>query len=129
MNETASVVKARRKVYSNVSGVILTIVLLVLVVVGIVVPQFYMPQQVRIYSDMNMALPMLTQAIITYSNPMVLLLAAGLLGTVLVVKEILAPPKARFWVNVVTLLLLLIWGVCYVFAISLPMWSLLQAMQ
>ena len=128
MNETDPVVAARREVYRTVSLVMLMIVLLVLVVVGAGLPLFYMPQQMAIYQDMRMALPVITQHLLSV-EPMLCLLAAGFLGTALVVKEILAPPKVRFWVNVVTLLLLLFWGGCYVYAIWLPMWSMLQAMQ
>jgi len=129
MNETDAVIAARREVYRVVSWVILAINLLLLLVVGVGVPLFYLPHQERIYRDMGRNLPMITQYIINYSNPAVCLLGTGFLGTLLVVKEILAAPKVRFWVNVVTLLLLLIWGACYFYAVSLPMWEMMRGMQ
>lgn len=129
MNESDAVVKAKRKVYCIVSLVMFTINLLLLAVVGLGLPLFYAQKRIAFYQDMGMALPILTQAIITYCSPMILLLATGFLGTVLVVKEILAAPQARFWVNVVTLLLLVFWGISYVYAVSLPSWSALRVMQ
>jgi hypothetical protein len=129
MTETDATIAARRETYRVVSWVILAINLLLLVVVGLGVPSFYLPQQLKIYRDMGRALPMITQYVINYSNPAVCLLGTGFLGTALVVKEILAAPKVRFWINVVALLLLLIWGACYFYAVSLPMWEMMRAMQ
>jgi len=129
MDETNALIAARRKVYRLVSWVILAVTLLVLAVVGLVLPLFYLPHQENIYRDMGRNLPMITQYIINYSNPAVCLLGTGFLGTALVVKEILAAPKVRFWINVVALLLLLIWGACYVCAVSLPMWDMMRVMQ
>ena len=129
MDEAEVVIAARRETYRVVSWVILAINLLVLVVVGLVLPLFYLPHQESIYRDMGTRLPIITQYIINYSNPAVCLLGTGFLGTVLVVKEILAAPKVRFWINVVALLLLLIWGACYVYAVSLPMWDMMRVMQ
>jgi type II secretory pathway component PulF len=129
MDEAEVVIAARRETYRVASWVIFAVVLLLLVVVGLGLPLFYLPRQMRIYRNMGRALPMITQYVITYSSPAVFLLGTGLLGTLLVVKEILAPPKARFWVNIVTLLLLLIWGVCYVYAVSRPMWDMMRVMQ
>ena len=129
MDENNAVIAARREAYRVVSWVILAVNLLLLVVVGLGLPLFYLPRQMRIYMDMGNKLPMVTQYVITYSNPAVALLMAGFLGTLLVVKEILASPKVRLWVNVATLVLLLIWGICYVYAVSLPMWDMMRAMQ
>jgi type II secretory pathway component PulF len=129
MDEAEVVIAARRETYRVVSWVIFAVSLLLLVVVGLVLPLFYLPHQMAIYRDMGRKLPMITQYVINYSNPVIFLLGTGFLGTLLVVKEILAAPKARLWVNVVTLLLLLIWGACYFFAVSLPMWDMMQAMQ
>jgi len=129
MNETDDVIAARRKNYRTRSRVLLAIVLLLLAVLGVGLPLFYAPQLERIYADMGAALPTITQYAIDFSTPALSLLATGFLGTVLVVKEILAPPKVRYWVNVATLLLLLIWGICYVYAVSLPMRSMLRTMQ
>jgi hypothetical protein len=129
MNETDAVIAARREVYRVVSWVILAINLLLLVAVGLALPLLYLPHQIAIYRDTSRKLPIITQHIINYSNPAVCLLGTGFLGTLLVVKEILAAPKVRFWVNVVTLLLLLIWGACYFYAVSLPMWDMMRAMQ
>jgi hypothetical protein len=129
MNETDAVIAARREAYRVVSWVILAITLLLLVVVGLGLPLFYLPGYIKIYMDMGRKLPIITQYIINYSNPALCLLGTGFLGTLLVVKEILATPKVRFWINVVAMLLLLIWGVCCVFAISLPMWEMMRVMQ
>jgi len=129
MDETDAVIAARREAYRVVSWVILAINLLLLVVVGLVLPLFYLPHKMSVYRDMGRRLPMITQYIINYSNPVLFLLGTGFIGTALVVKEILAAPKVRFWINVVTLLLLLIWGGCYFYAVSLPMWDMMRAMQ
>lgn len=134
MNETDVAIVAKRKVYRARSRVLLVIVLLLLVVVGVILPLFYTPRLLRIYHDMGAALPTITQYVINCTQQVIsfglyLLLAIGFLGTILVVKEILAPPKVRYWVNVVTLLLLLIWGLCYVCVVSLPMWGMIRAMQ
>jgi len=126
MNETNAVVKARRQVYRTVSWVMLSIVLLVLVVVGVFVPRFYIPQRWPWHSNMVVELPAITEAIIEYCSPRILLLATGFLAMVLIVKEILAPPTMRFWVNLVTLLLLLMWSACYVYAMSVPMHIVVQ---
>ncbi len=129
MNETDVITPVRGEVYRIVSLVMLNIVLMVLVVVGLGLPLFYAPKQIAVYQDMGMALPTITRVILTYCNPMIIFMAAGLLGTLLVVKEILTPPKVRVWLNVLALILIVFWGVTYVYAISVPMWSALQAMQ
>jgi type II secretory pathway component PulF len=129
MNETDAVIAARREAYRVVSWVILAITLLLLVVVGLGLPLFYLPGYIKIYMDMGRKLPIITQYIINYSNPALCLLGTGFLGTLLVVKEILATPKVRLWTNVTALLLLLIWGVCYVYALYLPLQLANRALQ
>ena len=129
MNDTDIVTPVRGEVYRIVSLVMLNIVLMVLVVVGLGLPLFYAPKQIAVYEDMGLALPTITRVILTYCNPMILVMASGLLGTLLVVKEILTPPKVRVWINVFGLMLLVFWGIIYIYAISVPMWSALQAMQ
>ena len=78
---------------------------------------------------MGRPLPTDTQYLITYSDPLIALLATGLIATALVVKEILASPRTRFWINICAIVILLIWGILYSFAAYLPMWSMLRAMQ
>jgi hypothetical protein len=129
MDENNAAIAARREVYRVVSWVIFAIVLLVLAVVGLCIPLSYAPEQMRSYRVMGRALPTITRYIMQCWNPTIYLLGSGLLGTMLVVKEILAAPKVRFWVNVAALLLLLIWGACYFYAVSLPMWDMMRAMQ
>lgn len=129
MNETDHVPHVRVEVYRIVSLIMLNIVLMVLVVVGLGLPLFYAPKQIAVYQDMGLALPTLTQVILTYCNPMILVLVAGLLGTLLVVKEVLTPPKVRVWINVLAFILLVFWGITYIYALSVPMWSALRAMQ
>jgi succinate dehydrogenase hydrophobic anchor subunit len=129
MNETDVVIAARREVYRIVSWVILAINLLLLVVVGLALPLFYLPHQIRVYKDMGRMLPMITRFAIDFSTPVLCLLGTGLIGMLLVLKDFLAAPRVRFKINVVTLLLLLIWGVCYAFVIYLPMWGMMRAMQ
>lgn len=124
MDETEVVIAARREVYRLVSWVILAVNLLILVVVGLGVSLIYTPGNLPSYVGMNnYELPIITQCAIVFSDPTVCRLIIGLLGTLLVLKEILAAPKVRFWINVVALLLLLIGGACYVYALSLPMWT------
>ena len=119
-----AVIAARRGVYCLVSWVILAITLLVLALVGVGVSLIYAPGNLPSYLGMNnYELPIITRCAIVFSDSTVCRLIIGLLGTLLVLKEILAAPKVRFWINVVTLLLLLIGGACYVYALSLPMWT------
>jgi len=129
MNEIDIVTPVRGEVYRIVSLVMLNIVLMVLVVVGLGLPLFYAPKQIAVYMDMGVALPTITRAILTYCSPMIMVLASGLLGTALVVKEILTPPKVRVWINVFAFILLVFWGIIYIYALWSPMWSALQAMQ
>ncbi len=129
MSDSNPIAETKPKNYRTKSKVLLVIVLLLLAVVGVGLPFFYAPHVVRIYSDMASALPTITLLVIEGTHQVMpfgiyLVLAIGFLGTMLVVKEILAPPKARYWTNLITLLLLLIWGACYTYAISLPMLSM-----
>lgn len=127
MNETDAVVEARREVYRTASLVMLIIILLVLAVVGLGLPLLYTSKRDAFYRSTSMSLPpIIRQGIITYCTPTILLLGTGLLGMVLVVKEILAAPKVRYWANVVMLVLLLIWGICCVYVTWQPaLWVLM----
>ncbi|MCP4594544.1 MAG: hypothetical protein GY842_27750 [bacterium] len=134
MIEAQALAEAKRETYRTRSRGLLVVVLLLLAAFGVVLPLFLTPYLVRYYGDMAVAMPAITQYAIVYSQQAVasgtvIFLGTGFLGTVLVVKEILAGPKVRYWVNIVTLLLLLISGICYACALLLPIWYVLHATQ
>ncbi len=129
MIEAQALAEARKSVYRAASWVMLAAVLLALIAAGAVLPATLGVSFIAPLSDMGRALPGVTQLLVEYCGQRNLLLAAGLIGVVLVVKEVLAAPKVRFWVNVVALLVLVAWMCAYVVTISLPWWQMLQPLQ
>jgi len=127
MDETDATIAARRETYRIVSWVILAINLLLLVVIGLVLPGAIAAFRLVFY-DMGRALPTATQVLMDLTTPMIHA-GVGLILLVLTVKEVFAPPKLRFWLNVVNLLALLLWEAFCVAALFLPMLSTIHAMQ
>jgi type II secretory pathway component PulF len=129
MDGTETAYVTHRGVYQVTSLVLLVIVLVILAVVGIAMPVFWLPWLVYVYKDMGRELPKATQILIDCSRPLTAFLATGLLAAALILKEIFAAPKVRFWINLCALLALLAWGAFYFWVAHLPMWDMLRAMQ
>lgn len=123
MDEAEVVIVARRETYRIVSQLVFVFNLPLLLATATILP-WCLSESRKIFMDMGRAVPAATNAIIRMPTPIILV--SLLLIAASIAKEIYAPPKARFWINSINLLALLVfWAFC-VLAVGLPMsWPIL----